>query len=113
MIDYFAEPVAIQLRQYLQRTLCTDAANMALAYICSLPTNLTMTSKVRDDAIAQLESMSTRQAFTTLFASVGGKKDDLNAFFDAIDIVSAAGICSLSLKLPDKKLRYVVLFNDI
>uniref|UniRef100_A0A914XKY3 E3 UFM1-protein ligase 1 homolog n=2 Tax=Plectus sambesii TaxID=2011161 RepID=A0A914XKY3_9BILA len=107
----FDDLIAVQLRQHLQRTLCTDAAYMALAYMSGAPSTATMTAKVRDQTIGALETVPARDAFAALFASLASKKDDLEEFYDALEAVSNPSVCALNLKQPDKKMR-ADLLND-
>ena len=105
----FLDLVAMQLRQHLQRTLCTDAACMALAYMSGAPSSAAMTVKVREQTIAALETAAARDAFTRLFAWLASKKDQLDEFYEAIDDVSSPSVCALNLKQPDKKTRSAII----
>uniref|UniRef100_A0A915BQR0 E3 UFM1-protein ligase 1 homolog n=2 Tax=Parascaris univalens TaxID=6257 RepID=A0A915BQR0_PARUN len=99
----FDDVVATDLRAYLIRTLCTDVANIVLSYISGTENTNALTIKIRDETISSIENAGGREAVAALFAAVSGA--DLDAFHSAMSSVSSPAVCSLNLKMPDKKQR--------
>lgn len=60
---------------------------------------------MRDDVIKAIENEESRTAVEKLFAALTSK--ELSAFHDAVFDASSSSVCSLNLKMPDKKQRYV------
>lgn len=98
----FNDLMAEQLRMHLLRTLCTDMVNLAVGYYGHAPNVAQLTPKVRDSTIESMPDIG-KEAFQKLNASLNAK--DLNAFFDAVEEITAPKICSLNVKNPDKKTR--------
>lgn len=99
----FDDVVATDLRAYLIRTLCTDVANIVLSYISGTENTKTLSIKIREETISSIENTGGREAVAALFAAVSSA--DLDAFHSAISSVSSPAVCSLNLKMPDKKQR--------
>uniref|UniRef100_A0A0N4U0H1 E3 UFM1-protein ligase 1 homolog n=1 Tax=Dracunculus medinensis TaxID=318479 RepID=A0A0N4U0H1_DRAME len=99
----FDDAVSANLKSYLLRTLCTDVAYTILSAMTGSNLSNTTSPKIRDECIANINSIDGRRSFTKLFLSLTGS--DLNNFHSALLEVSAMNICSINLKLPDKKKR--------
>ncbi|MCP9264838.1 E3 ufm1-protein ligase 1-like protein [Dirofilaria immitis] len=99
----FEDTVAASLKIYLLRTVCTHFANNVLSYISRAQNVDTLTTKVRDEIIANIGNTENRIAIEKLFTSLSTK--NLESFHDAVLGVCSSAICALNLKMPDKKQR--------
>ena len=61
--------------------------------------------QVREEIIKNLDSLDAREAVSKLFSAI--ETNNLDGFHDAMSLVSSPAICSLNLKVPDKKQRLV------
>uniref|UniRef100_A0A915K4N2 E3 UFM1-protein ligase 1 homolog n=1 Tax=Romanomermis culicivorax TaxID=13658 RepID=A0A915K4N2_ROMCU len=104
----FNDSVSEQLKSFLLRTLCTDLVNLAISFYCHSPNSAQLTPKVRDSMIDSMAS-DVKVAFRKTIQSLNTK--NLDAFFDAVDEISAPNICSLSVRRPDKKLRSEIVMR--
>ncbi|VDM44104.1 unnamed protein product [Toxocara canis] len=99
----FDESVATDLRSYLIRTLCTDVANIVLSFVSGTENVNTLSPKIREETISGIENAESREAVALLFSSLSNA--DLDAFHSAISDISSPAVCSLNLRMPDKKQR--------
>lgn len=61
--------------------------------------------------IASIESLEAQLAVEKLFMALSTK--DLDSFHDAVFGVCSSSVCSLNLKMPDKKQRLVFILSMI
>ncbi|VDK61992.1 unnamed protein product [Onchocerca ochengi] len=99
----FEDTVADNLKVYLLRTVCTHFANNVLSYISRTQNVDTLTTKARNETIANIGNTENRTAVEKLFTALLTK--NLESFHDAVFGVCSSAICALNLKVPDKKQR--------
>uniref|UniRef100_A0A915PJ19 Conserved oligomeric Golgi complex subunit 2 n=1 Tax=Setaria digitata TaxID=48799 RepID=A0A915PJ19_9BILA len=99
----FEDTVAANLKIHLLRTLCTHFANIVLSYVSRTQNVDTLTVKVRNETIANIESVDNRMAVEKLFTALSSK--DLQSFHHAVFGICSSAVCALNLKFPDKKQR--------
>ncbi|VDK70142.1 unnamed protein product [Litomosoides sigmodontis] len=99
----FEDTVAANLKIHLLRTLCTYFANNVLSYVSRTQNVDALTTKARNETIANIENAENRNAVEKLFTALSTK--NLEPFHDAVFGVCSSAVCALNLKMPDKKQR--------
>uniref|UniRef100_A0A0N5ACC8 E3 UFM1-protein ligase 1 homolog n=1 Tax=Syphacia muris TaxID=451379 RepID=A0A0N5ACC8_9BILA len=99
----FPDSESSQLLSHLCRTLCTDVANMVLSYISGIERTKNFNSKLREECLQSVESTEVRDIISEMFVAV--ENNNIDSFHKCIAKLSSHTLCSLNLKIPDKRHR--------
>ena len=114
-ISIVVDVLTASLRQLLLKSLCVQLADTALVYACQMPASKAQPIKekviiiscksinksinqVRNESIATL-SLTGRDAFTELYASLKSTNETLDAFHDAVYAICAPDVCSVKVSM--------------
>ncbi|MFH4976054.1 hypothetical protein AB6A40_002763 [Gnathostoma spinigerum] len=104
----FSASVAADLQQYLMRTFCTDMCRTLLLYLSGVSRpSAELSVKARDEMINTLESKECRDVMTDLYLAT--TSSEFNAFHECVSRLASPAVCSLNLKMPDRKRRVEIV----